>query len=144
MRVGFYLAPTQPVENVLPQIAKKALEAGERMVVVAEDGGLLERIGKALWQPAEDFLANGRADAPHAERQPLLLSDSCGAANGARLIALADGRWRDEVRGFERAFLFFDEAGRAAARETWRSLDEAEGIEREFWEHESGKWARKA
>jgi DNA polymerase-3 subunit chi len=144
MRVGFYLAPEQPVERVLPQIAKKAIESGDRVLVVAEDGGLLDRIGKALWDLPEDFLANGRADAPHAERQPLLLSETCEAANGAKLVAFADGRWREEAKGFDRAFLFFDEAGRAAARETWRGLDTADGIEREFWEYDGGKWAKKA
>ena len=145
MRVGFYLAPAQPVEQVLPQIARKALEAGERMLVVAEDSALLERVGKALWeQHAEDFLATGRADATHAERQPILLSASCDPANGANLVALADGCWRDEARSFERAFLFFDETGRAAAREAWRGLDGAEAVEREFWEHEGGKWVKKA
>jgi DNA polymerase-3 subunit chi len=144
MRVGFYLAPDQPVERVLPQIAKKAVEAGERMLVVAEDSALLDRIGKALWELPEDFLANGRADAPQAERQPLLLSESCGPVNGAKLVALADGRWREEARTFERAFLFFDEAGRAAAREAWRGLDDAQDIEREFWEHDGRKWAKKA
>ena len=144
MRVGFYLAPDQPVERVLPQIAKKAIESGERMLVVAEDGALLDRIGKALWDLPEDFLANGRAGAAHAERQPVLLSGACEPANGAKLIAFADGYWREDAKAFDRAFLFFDETGRAAARETWRGLDDAEGIGREFWEHDGGKWAKKA
>ena len=41
MRVGFYLAPGQPVERVLPLIARAAARAGQRMLVVADDDALL-------------------------------------------------------------------------------------------------------
>ncbi|MEO6041062.1 MAG: DNA polymerase III subunit chi [Croceibacterium sp.] len=145
MRAGFYLSPREPVERVLPQIARKALEAGQRMLIVAGDESLLARLDKALWEQfPEDFLAHGRADAPHAERQPLLLSRACIAANGARLIALADGLWREEAAGFERAFLFFDEAGRAAAQRTWAGFKGRADVTREFHEHVEGKWQAKA
>ncbi|WP_374406100.1 DNA polymerase III subunit chi [Pelagerythrobacter sp.] len=144
MRVGFYLAPGQPVERVLPLIAKAAARGGQRILVVAEDGALLDRIGEALWDHAPpEFLASGRADAPHAAHQPVLLSTECAAANGARLVALADGAWREEADGFDRALLFFGESGRAAARDVWRRFDGREDVEREFHELENGKWVRK-
>ena len=144
MRVGFYLAPGQPVERVLPLIASAAARAGQRMLVVADDDALLDRIGGALWEtsPAE-FLANGRADAPHAAHQPVLLSRECAAANGAALVALADGMWREEAEGFERALLFFDDNGRAAARAVWSRFDGREDVDREFHELVNGKWERK-
>jgi DNA polymerase-3 subunit chi len=144
LRVGFYLAPGQPVERVLPLIARAATRAGQRMLVVAGDEALLDRIGGALWEHApDDFLANGRADAPHAAHQPVLLSSFCRADNGARLVALADGAWREEAASFERALLFFDESGREAARETWSRFDGRDDVEREFHALESGKWVRK-
>ena len=115
------------------------------MLVVAEDPDLLERLDKALWEQCpEDFLAHGRADAPHAEGQPVLLSSGCDAANGATLVALADGQWRPEAEAFDRALLFFDEAGRAASREVWRLFDQREDVTREFHELEGGKWVQKA
>lgn len=144
-RVGFYLHGEQPVERVLPLIARAAKKAGQRMLVVAEDAERLDRLDKALWEQfPEDFLAHGRADAPHAERQPVLLSQACTPANGATLVALADGQWRDEAESFDRALLFFDEGGRTSARQTWRLFDQREGVEREFHELEDGKWVRKA
>ena len=144
-RVGFYLSGALPVERVLPLIARAAAAQGQRMLVVADVPDTLERLDKALWEHfPEGFLAHGRADAPHAERQPLLLSTDCAAPNGARLIALADGRWREEAEGFDRALLFFDEAGRAAARQTWRLFDERADVAREFHELENGKWVHKA
>lgn len=144
MRVGFYLAPGQPVERVLPLIARAAAKAGQRMLVVAEDDDLRERIGGALWDYAPaDFLANGRAGEPHAAHQPVLLSRACAAENGATLVALADGVWREEAESFERALLFFDECGRDAARDVWRKFDGREDVEREFHELDGGKWTRK-
>lgn len=144
LRVGFYLAPGQPVERVLPLIARAAARQGQRMLVVAGDEALLERIGGALWEHAPDeFLANGRAGQPHAAHQPVLLSQDCAAENGARLVALADGRWREEAGAFDRALLFFDDSGRQAAREVWARFDGREDVEREFHELEAGKWQRK-
>jgi len=142
-RLGFYLA-AQPVERVLPLIARAAKRNDQRLLVVADDADLLERVDRALWEQfPEDFLAHGLADAPHAERQPVLLSTECAPANGAPLVALADGRWRPEAEDFDRALLFFDDSGRAAARETWRLFDQREDVTREFHELEGGKWVKK-
>ena len=144
-RIGFYLSGAQPVERVLPLIARAAKKAGQRMLVVAEDESLLERLDKALWEQfPEEYLAHGRADAAHADRQPVLLGRECTAANGANLVALADGKWRGEAESFDRALLFFDESGRAAARETWRQFDQRDEVTREFHELEDGKWVQKA
>jgi DNA polymerase-3 subunit chi len=143
-RVGFYLSGEQPVEHVLPLIARAAKRQGQRMIVVADDEALLDRLDKSLWEQCpEDFLAHGRADAPHADRQPVLLSRECQPANDATLVALADGHWREEAEGFDRALLFFDEAGRESARKAWRLFDQREDIEREFHELEAGKWVRR-
>ena len=144
-RLGFYLSGAQPVERVLPLIARAAGRAGQRMLVVANDTDLLDRLDKALWEQfPEDYLAHGRADAPHAARQPVLLATDCAAANGATLVALANGPWRPEAEGFERALLLFDESGRAASREIWRLFDQREDVTREFHELEGGKWVQKA
>ena len=74
-RLGFYLSGSQPVERVLPLIARAAKRGGQRMLVVAEDVDLLERLDKALWEQfPEAYLAHGRADGAPAARQPVLLS----------------------------------------------------------------------
>lgn len=144
MRVGFYLAPSQPVERVLPLIARAATRAGQRLLVVAEEADLRERLDAALWEFAPaDFLAHGAAGDPHEACQPILLSSSCDAPNGAKLVALADGQWREEAEAFDRIFLFFDDSGRDAARTIWRQFDGREGIAREFHELIEGKWERK-
>jgi DNA polymerase-3 subunit chi len=144
-RLGFYLSGEQPVERVLPLIARAAKRGGQRLLIVAGDADLLDRLDKALWEQfPEDYLAHGRADAPHAARQPVLLSTGCTAANGATLVALADGEWRPEAERFDRALLFFNESGRAASRQVWRLFDQREDVTREFHELEGGKWVQRA
>jgi DNA polymerase III subunit chi len=125
---------------VIGAVAVKALAEGQRMVIVAEDPALLERLDRALWDyRPEAFLAHGRASEPHAARQPLLLSTECEAPNGARVVALADGRWRTGAEAFDRALLFFDETGRESARAVWRTFDDREDVERDFLDLDAPK-----
>jgi DNA polymerase-3 subunit chi len=145
MRIGFYLTGQQPVERVLPLIARAALGQGQRLLVVSGDDAQLARLDEALWEHSpEQFLAHGQAGGAHDARQPILLSADCAAANGADLVALADGQWRVEAETFARALLFFDEAGRAEARTTWKLFDGREDVEREFFELDGGRWVKRA
>ena len=143
MRVDFYQLSRDPVEHVLPQIAARILDEGERMLIVSDDAGQLDRISARLWDAGPtSFLAHDRADAPLPEVQPILLSSICDAANGATRIALADGQFRDAALGFARTFYFFDPETVAAARETWRALAKREDVETHFWRQDGGKWQR--
>lgn len=141
MRVDFYQLTRDPVETVLPLIARNTLAAGQRLLVVSEDVAQLGRVGDALWMRLpETFLAHGMAGGPHDARQPILLSQQVEPANGARFLALADGIWREPGTDFDRAFLFFDDATIEAARGLWRELSRTEGMERHFWRQDGGKW----
>ncbi|MET0364217.1 MAG: DNA polymerase III subunit chi, partial [Sphingobium sp.] len=110
MRVDFYQLSRDPVEQVLPQIAARVLDEGQRLLVVSAHADQLTRISARLWAAGpETFLANDYVDAPLPDVQPILLSPDCIAANGATRIALADGQFREEALAFERTFYFFDE-----------------------------------
>ena len=143
MRVDFYQVSRDPVPEVVSLLARNTLKAGERLLVVAAAPELRSAIGEALWRapPADGFIANGQADAPHAERQPVLLSAEPIAANGARFLALADGVWR-ETEGFLRVFLVFGDDTLEAARTCWRMLGERDGLERNFWKQDGGRWTK--
>jgi DNA polymerase-3 subunit chi len=140
MRVDFYQLSRDPAELVLPRLAQGTLAAGERMLVVSEDGAQLRRISEALWtRVPESFLAHGMACGEHDARQPILLSHVPEPANGARYLALADGVWRD-MAGAERVFLLFSPERIDDARGCWRTLGKREGAERKYWRQEGGKW----
>jgi DNA polymerase-3 subunit chi len=145
MQLDFWQLSRDPVERVVALIAERTRSAGEKLLVVAQDEAQRAAMSTALWEakPAA-FLANGEAGASHAARQPILLSDSCEPANGAKYVILADGTWRDGAEAFERAFLLFGEAAVEGARAVWRQFDGREDVERSYYAQEDGKWARKA
>lgn len=141
MRVDFYQLAGGGAQAIVPLLARNTLKAGERLLVVSDDEGQLARIGDALWKYGpEGFLANGRADEAHAARQPILLSGEADPVNGARYLAISDGRWRDAAREFVRTFFLFDEETLQAARACWRDLGRREGLDRHFWKQQGRKW----
>lgn len=143
MKVDFWQLSRDPVEKVVALIAQRVMDSGERLLVVSGEPQQREAISRALWAAGpESFLANGEADAPGAERQPILLSGTLEAANDASHVIFADGHFR-EPSGFARAFLLFDESTKKAARQTWSALDDREGLERSYFEQVGGKWDKK-
>ncbi len=141
-RVDFYQLSRDPVEQVAVMLARKVLQAGKRLLIVSDNPGQRATISKELWRGgAEEFLANGQADAEHAEKQPILLSHSMDAANDASMVMFVDGKWREEALNFERALLLFGAEETEAARGLWRQLDETEGVTREIHKQdENGRW----
>lgn len=142
-KLDFWQVTDDPVEKVVTLIAKRALGAGERVLVVAAEAEQRAAIARALWQAGpESFLANGEADAPGAERQPVLLSAGLDPANGASHLVLADGVFR-ESEGFARVFLLFPPDAAPAARAAWRAHDGREDVERAYFAQEHGRWVKK-
>lgn len=144
MQIDFYHLTNAPVERVLPRIAERVLEEKGRLLIVSTDEALVERLDVHLWNyRPESFLPHGRAGKPGEGDQPVLIAPDCSPLNGARNIALADGIWRDEALGFDRAFLLFGEDRIADARNAWRDLSKRDGTECRFWKQdEAGKWSR--
>lgn len=143
MRVDFYQLSRDPAEAALPLIARNVMKVGERLLVVAEDPQQRQRICQALWSLGEDtFLANGMVGEGQEDRQPILLSEATEPLNGAKFMAIADGRWREGDTPFERTFFLFDDATVQHARDTWRMLRSCEGVEHFYWKQEGGRWVQ--
>ena len=87
-RVDFYRLTRDPVERVLPAIATRILEGGNRLLVVAAAALQRQAIDEALWtlQPAS-FLPHGAAGSPDEAIEPILLAGtlSAPAINGATI-----------------------------------------------------------
>lgn len=141
MQVDFYQLSRDPVEQALPGIARRVLDDGGRLLVVSGDTEQLGRISRGLWDAGpETYLAHDHEGGAMSQAQPILLGATCSAVNGARMIVLADGLWRDEALGFERAFYFFDDETIEGARASWKALSRAEGVTPRFWKQDGGKW----
>ncbi|MBB5706542.1 DNA polymerase III subunit chi [Sphingopyxis panaciterrulae] len=144
-RVDFYRLTRDPAERVLPAIAGRILDSGERLLVVAGPAMQRQAIDEALWtlQPAS-FLPHAMAETADAALEPILIAGALvpPAANGAHHVALADGEWREEALTFDRVFFLFDNSRIDDARATWRKLGAAEGVERHFWKQDDrGRWS---
>jgi len=144
MRVDFYqLGAAQP-DSVIAAIAGKLLEEKQRLLVVAAEEGLLARLNRLLWdQGPTSFLPHGQAGEGDDAAQPILLSTGTDAPNLARNIVLADGEWREAALTYDRAFYLFDDGTLEGARLAWKLLSGREGVERNYWALEDGKWAKK-
>lgn len=141
VQVDFYQLTRDPAEQVIPAIAQKILDDGGRLLIVSGGNKQLDKLSSALWtQKSESFLAHARAGEGDDSIQPILLSSSCEGANGARMVALADGEWRDAVLGFDRAFYLFPPEKTDNARATWRALATNTDVERRYWKQDGSKW----
>ena len=145
MQVDFYQLGGSPLEQVTSTLAQRLLAEGSRLLVVAEDEGLLARLDRMLWdQGPTNFIPHGLAGGPDDARQPILLSSQTDAPNLARNLLIADGQWRDAALNFDRAFYLFDSETLEGARLAWKLLAGRDGVERRYWAQEDGKWVRKS
>lgn len=140
MRIDFYQLSRDPVERVVPLLAAKATENGGRLLVVSAAPEQRAKLSQALWERENAFLAHGEAGEVHAARQPVLLADHCEAANGARMVLIADGIWREDAAAFERAILVFGAEQTEAARQLWATLGGAGHELRIFKQRDDGGW----
>jgi DNA polymerase-3 subunit chi len=145
VRVDFYQLGAAQSDEVVASIAGKLLEAGQRLLVVAGDEGTLARLDRQLWdQGAASFLPHGMAGGADDAAQPILLSTGTDTPNLARNILIADGEWREAALGYDRSFYLFDADTLEGARLAWKLLAGREGIERNYWALEEGRWVKKA
>lgn len=143
MQADFYQLSRDPVEQVIPAIAQRLLDEGQRLLVVDRRDGALACLSASLWAWRPDaFPAHGLAHEEGARWQPILLASTDQPLNGARHIAFADGLWRDGAFDFERVFYFFDDTTITAARECWRMLKTRKGVAAQFWRQEGRKWVQ--
>ena len=146
MLVDFYQLGGTPLEQLIASLAGKLLAEGSRLLVIAEDEGLLARLDRMLWdQGPTSFLPHGLAGGSDDARQPILLATGSDAPNLARNILIADGQWRDSALNFERVFHVFDSSTLEQSRLAWKLLAGREGVERRYWaQGEDGRWEQQA
>ncbi|HEV7353983.1 MAG TPA: DNA polymerase III subunit chi [Brevundimonas sp.] len=145
--IWFYHLERSSLDEVLPGLLDKTLGRGWRALVKGP-AGRLEQIDPLLWTWRDDsFLAHGRADAPHAARQPILLSETGENLNGAQALFILDGAEPGETQEYERCFIIFDgrdETALTAARARWRAL-KAAGANLAYWKQSpEGRWEKAA
>lgn len=146
--IWFYHLERSTLDQVLPGLLEKTRERGWRALVRAPDAGRLGEISDQLWTfRPEAFLAHGRTDEPHGDRQPILLTDQMENPNGAQALFIVDGAELGDLSGLERCFVIFDgrdEAALQGARALWKRLRDADQAMAYWKQTETGRWEKAA
>ncbi|MDD9876023.1 MAG: DNA polymerase III subunit chi [Magnetovibrio sp.] len=146
--IAFYHLERSPLEQALPKLLEKTLDAGKRALVVAGSEARVEALNNLLWTYHQDsWLPHGSAKDGDAGDQPVWLATSDDNANAAQFLFLTDGATSDRLADFERCFELFDgndEAMVAAAREHWAAYKDA-GHALTYWQQTgAGGWEKMA
>ena len=82
-RVDFYQLSRDPVDVTVAKLARKVLQAGERLVVVSAEAAQREHLSKILWEQGGAAFPRQRHGRQRRSRQPILLV-GCMRAERAR------------------------------------------------------------
>lgn len=145
--VNFYHLQRSSLEQTLPKLLEKVLQAGKRAVVMARSEERVEALNALLWTyDPNSFLPHGSKADGHAPEQPVWLTTQDENPNGAAVLVLTDGAASARLADYERCLDVFDgrDAGRVAdARERWTGYKEA-GHAVTYWQQGERGWEKKA
>ena len=146
--ISFYHLINSTLEEVLPVLLKKTLDAGKRAVVMAGTDERLETLSSILWTSEPDsWIPHGSLKDGHPEHQPIWLTISWENPNQATYLFLTDGATAVSLEGFDRCFDLFDGneiESVQAARDRWSEL-KSEFHDRNYWQQNGqGNWEKKA
>lgn len=146
--IWFYHLERSSLEQVLPGLLEKTRERGWKALVRVGSPDRLDTVDRDLWTYRDEgFLAHGRADRPHPDRQPILLSQSGENLNGAQALFILDGAELGRTEGYERCFILFDgrdDLAVQAERDRWKAL-KGQGANLAYWKQSpEGAWQKAA
>src|SRR3954468_20958976 len=96
--VNFYHLTKSSLEEELPRLLEKTLQAGERAVVLLGSPERVDALNTHLWTyDPNGFLPHGAARDGEAERQPVWLTHRDENPNGAAFLFVADRARSDKV-----------------------------------------------
>lgn len=146
--VAFYHLTSSSLEQALPKLLEKTLEAGKRALVRVGSAQRAEFLNGALWSydPAS-WLPHGSAKDGAGADQPVWLTEGEDNPGEAGFLFLTDGVECADMSAFERCFELFDGTNSEAvdaARAHWKTYKD-QGLELTYWQQtDSGGWTKKA
>lgn len=145
--VNFYHLQRSSLEQTLPKLLEKVLQAGKRAVVMARSEERVEALNTLLWTyDPNSFVPHGSKVDGNPAEQPVWLTTEDENPNGASVLLLTDGAVSARLGEYERCLEVFD--GRdtervAEARERWTGYRSA-GHAVTYWQQGERGWEKKA
>jgi DNA polymerase-3 subunit chi len=145
--VNFYHLTRSSLEDALPRLLQKTLQAGERAVVLLGSAERVDALNNRLWTfDDRAFLPHGSSKDGEADRQPVWLTHFDENPNGAAFLFVADRARSEKVGDYKRCFELFDgrdEEAIAESRERWKAY-KAAGHTVVYWQQTAtGSWEKK-
>src|SRR4029077_6712984 len=130
--VLFYHLEKRSLDDVLPELVKRALARKWRTLIRTESADRAEAIDTLLWTFSdESFLPHAQAGDGDAASQPVLITVEPGNPNCADVLFLVGGAtpeiWNGDVVSLARMVVLFDgrdAAALSAARAAWAQARE--------------------
>ncbi len=145
--IAFYHLERSTLEQALPKLLEKTLEAGKRALVLAGSEQRVEALVDQLWSYDQDaWVPHGSVKDGEAGRQPIWFSTSDENLNQSEFLFLTDGAETPNVERFERCFELFDgnhPQAVAAARVRFKEYKEAGHDLSYFQQTGAGGWQKK-
>ena len=145
--VNFYHLTRQSLEQALPRLLVKTLQAGERAVVLLGSPERVEALNTHLWTyDPNGFLPHGAQRDGDPERQPIWLTHLDENPNKATFLFVADRAKSDRIGDYKRCFEMFDgrdEEALSEARQRWKAYKD-QGHTIVYWQQTDGGWEKKA
>ncbi|PFG62902.1 DNA polymerase III chi subunit [Thioclava sp. ES.031] len=148
-QVNFYHLTRSSLEEVVLNLASRAVEQGWKVELRGADSARLDWLDQRLWLMGNEasFLPHGLAGGPHDALQPILLG-TAPAGDGREAMMAVDGAevQASETDAHKRVWILFDGNDPQAvqhARGQWKTLTGA-GAKAIYWSEEGGRWEKKA
>lgn len=140
--IAFYHLLDQPLDQALPRLLERVIQAGFRALVRVGSEDQLDRLDKALWiYDKASFLPHGTDESEYADKQPIYLSTRGDNPNNATVLVLLDGIVPMNYGTFARCLYMFEGTAAtnlATARQHWREF-KAEGHNMTYWKQNADR-----
>lgn len=142
--IAFYHLTASPLEQALPRLLEKILQAQKRAVILCGSEERLQFLNGTLWTVGKlSFLPHGSAKEGYETDQPIWLTSQDENPNGAQFLILTEGSESPSLSTYERCLDLFDGKDEDAvleARNRWKRYKE-QGHKITYWKQTSaGAW----
>lgn len=146
--IRFYHLTVQSLDQALPAILTKALDAGHKILVKCPSEATATRISDQLWTFRPDaFLPHGTKKDGFDADQPIYLTAGNDNPNTAGMLVLTGGAVAENIGDFTLCCEMLDgHDGEAvsAARERWKAYKDAGHDITYYQQTDTGGWDKKA
>lgn len=122
--INFYHLVSTSLDQALPKLLEKSLQAGFRVQLRVPTEEEAERLNGLLWTYNPDsFLPHGTAKDGYGEEQPVFITASGERPNSANLLVITGGMRAEDAGSYDRVLDIFngaDDEQVATARERWK------------------------